>query len=851
MSHDHKHASGCPQCATRALTRNHYFTGKLMVERDFTDEQLYFLERLRLHNQRLHGTGVVCGLEVKQHDNPACQDRYLILKPGSAVDCCGHDILVALEEILDLHAFPNVKALIDQPDGKEHALRLCIRYQECPTEEIPVLYDECGCDDSQCAPNRILESFSIEVEIDPPPDAPIPPLAPELSRKATIAVARARAVELDEAGHRAFVMTSSTNGTIYQVSTDTLAVEAAVTLSGSGWSMALSQDGKRLAVAVTGAPDAELQLFDVSGPATLAAGPTDKAPIAGSAASAVRLGTGPSDHLVAVTTTNSGTVYAWKPGDAAAAPSGTAGLGAALHGLAFSSDGKFAWVTAVDTADIHVLELAVANFAPTKITIAGTQLAAIATVMSTAPDLVAALDRVNGKLHLIDPAAPGKLLGTVALGGTPSQLAVSQGGAWAYIELAGVAPDPASIVAVSLSRLLMNLPTAPSVPFPVGRGGGELALTLSGERLLVAYDGTPPDCIDGGVAVIEVGEASCGALLHELGPCPACETGDCVVLATARRWTPGHKLLDPVDPPSDPAADAAGGIARIDNRDGRRQLVSTQKLQQVIECLLASGSGGAPGEQGPPGPQGPQGDTGPDGPIGPKGDPGPAGPAGAVGPAGPAGPQGQQGPQGPQGPGLDTGIPRITALSWTHANINRVDESIVPIDAGGALAQGLVIGFSRPVVILHGTGKTPVDVANRAHVFIVSSLSDANDPVFTCRCPVRGDVVPVNKLDFDANGKIIRAALTTWGQNDGIAFIPDGRVLGTLFEKGGNPDMTVELRGDFVVDDKGIAIDADFVRASLPSGDRRLSPAPNPDPHKLVGIQGGRFESWFLLALNN
>ena len=33
----------------------------------------------------------------------------------------------------------------------------CLVWRECPTEEVPVLYDECGCDDTQCAPNRILE----------------------------------------------------------------------------------------------------------------------------------------------------------------------------------------------------------------------------------------------------------------------------------------------------------------------------------------------------------------------------------------------------------------------------------------------------------------------------------------------------------------------------------------------------------------------------------------------------------------------------------------------------------------------------------------------------------------------
>src|SRR4051794_10530120 len=87
----------CPECAPRLPLRNHWFWGKCIVPRDLTDEQLFFLEKLRLHHQRLHGAGIPCGLELKAPPNPACRDRLAILTPGGAVDCCGHDILV-LEE---------------------------------------------------------------------------------------------------------------------------------------------------------------------------------------------------------------------------------------------------------------------------------------------------------------------------------------------------------------------------------------------------------------------------------------------------------------------------------------------------------------------------------------------------------------------------------------------------------------------------------------------------------------------------------------------------------------------------------------------------------------------------------
>src|SRR5215467_458854 len=170
--------TACPECEISAFTRNHYFTGKLLVERDFRQEQAYYVDKLRLHEQRLHGWGVVCGLKVKQHENPACRDRFVCIEPGLAIDCCGHDIYVPAEDCVDLTQLDAIKALAKANDQQPHTLEICIRYKECPTEPIPVLYDDCGCDDTQCAPNRILESYEIDVTVDPKspepsPDAPV------------------------------------------------------------------------------------------------------------------------------------------------------------------------------------------------------------------------------------------------------------------------------------------------------------------------------------------------------------------------------------------------------------------------------------------------------------------------------------------------------------------------------------------------------------------------------------------------------------------------------------------------------------------------------------------------------
>ena len=69
---------------------------------------------------------------------------------------------------MDIPGFPAVSKLRTGTAPSPHTLQVCLRFKQCPTEEVPVLYDDCGCDDTQCAPNRILESFEFEVLVDPP-----------------------------------------------------------------------------------------------------------------------------------------------------------------------------------------------------------------------------------------------------------------------------------------------------------------------------------------------------------------------------------------------------------------------------------------------------------------------------------------------------------------------------------------------------------------------------------------------------------------------------------------------------------------------------------------------------------
>ncbi|MEP6859872.1 MAG: hypothetical protein ABJE66_04590 [Deltaproteobacteria bacterium] len=811
------HAATCPTCQASALTRNYYFTGKLMVERDFTDEQHYFRERLRLHNQRSHGSGVVCGLAVTQHTSQACRDRYLLLEPGSAIDCCGEDILVTAEDTIDLQSFPAVKALYDYPDGKDHVLQIAICYRECPTEEIPVLYDDCACDDSQCAPNRILESYTIDVIV----DAVTPPAGfgqPALTRAGTITVAAPRAVALDEAGGRVYVLSTTT---IYQIDASTQAILNTVTLGRAGLAMVISPDGKELFVAVgpktTG--DGELWIYDTSNLAT--------APDTG-----VVTGVGATVPFLAMTSTSeliaaypAGQVLAWKPAAPAATPSEKLTVTTpGLTSLVVSSDGSKAWL-AQGNSTLQLLDLTVSPVVATPYQVTGTMMSVLAVLQSTLPDKLAAADSA-AKLYVIDPAQPSGSapLATAMLAKPPVAMVAAPGGGWVYVD-----ENDDDIEVIDVGRLLQHLPVTPPPRFAVGPKTEELVITASGMRMYVPYAGNAPDGSDGGVAIIDVTDTDCGAPLHEVRPCPDCGTADCIVLATIRGYQPGRLLLDPVDPPPSAADDATHNIARINDLDGRKILASTETLQEVIECMLAhDGGNGAPGKQGPPGPAGPAGPAGADGAPGATGATGATGPTGLTGATGPAGANG--GP-GPAGPGLSTDVTRIIATSWKHG---RPSPLVTITDPGKPSQKGIVIAFDHPVHLVPNGG----DPRNDRNIFRVEvPHQDGNIELFVCSCRLNGSVRPVNPT---VSGTLVTGAAFTGAPAKGLAFIAPSKAP---FQDGA--EVAVTLYGEFVLDEKDNPIAADFNRAKFPSGDIRVHP---PDP--MVGIPGAHFDSWFFAQVD-
>src|SRR5260370_3948607 len=66
--HEGKEHGACAEFGQ--FERLNYFYGQMLSAQDFTTEQSFFREKMKLHNRCLHGYGTVCGLLVEPVDMP-------------------------------------------------------------------------------------------------------------------------------------------------------------------------------------------------------------------------------------------------------------------------------------------------------------------------------------------------------------------------------------------------------------------------------------------------------------------------------------------------------------------------------------------------------------------------------------------------------------------------------------------------------------------------------------------------------------------------------------------------------------------------------------------------------------
>lgn len=141
---------------TPSFERNNYYFGKLLTARDFFLEQCYFNEKRWLINRMILGWGVVCGLEVELVD---AVSKRIKIKPGLAIDCCGHEIAVceAVEKEIRLS---EEECEQNQALQKPEDIYVGLQYWECKTEEVAIAPAACK-EEDKCEFNRIRDYYKI------------------------------------------------------------------------------------------------------------------------------------------------------------------------------------------------------------------------------------------------------------------------------------------------------------------------------------------------------------------------------------------------------------------------------------------------------------------------------------------------------------------------------------------------------------------------------------------------------------------------------------------------------------------------------------------------------------------
>ena len=846
--HDKTTNGLCAACTIDQMARNHYFPGKWLDTRSFEVEQAFQLGKDRRHNRYLHGTGVTCGLRVKQHPNPACRNRFVLVEPGVALDCCGREIYVKDEETVDfrdlfLDAWREANGENTPPDDAAHTIQLCISYAECPTEEVAALFDDCNCDDTAMQPNQILETYSFALRLDPEIDAP-EPQGVELSWENTLNVTRAGFVAYDADAERLYVLAQTAPAAVYVFQTGNYSLTGSHTLPTAATALALSDDGTRLYVALDDNSVQVLDTANLGGAGAVVNTLSHTAAVTRLAVSAA------SGNLYALTPSNT-EVVVWSSdvntagADLTAAHLGDVAVGNGAADLVILPDGSRVIVANITDSSLSVID-------PTDLASGATTQA-----LSLAPSSLAVASTTGGlRLYLADAATPrvqvidavtfAAISAPEALSEAPLALAVSPGGRWLYATVSTAGEGQLWVIdahALEAGDLVVGGNVA------IGENPQRPVLALADGRVYVPFTGDPAVDTSGGVALVTVTETDCDALFEAtLDGCPACDCEDSpcgLVLATVTDYVFDSDVTDD----------------SIDNLRDRPLLPSTQVLYEVLLCLLnREAPTGGSGEQGPPGQPG-QGITAVNVTFVDCTDPGsfafdpatgiltleiPRGCDGADGINGAPGTNGTNGANGQDGQGIDQVVVEFVPCDQPGSSsfVNGILTLVIPSGCGddkvklghicainwnhnketklSQIDQGVIVAFDVPV--RNG------DI--HRHTFRIEvGLREDNDFGTTCWCELPPKTLSGIQLPDDC--KIGEDFEVITGDDDkpvnGAIFVSSTR-LRPGFE------YRVTLEGDhirtldFATGEFGTALDANFLRGELPTGD---------------DVEGGRFFSWF------
>jgi hypothetical protein len=192
----------------------------------------------------------------------------------------------------------------------------------------------------------------------------------------------------------------------------------------------------------------------------------------------------------------------------------------------------------------------------------------------------------------------------------------------------------------------------------------------------------------------------------------------------------------------------------------------------------------------------------------------------------------------------EEGLVRIFALSWRH---NRPHDFRFDLD--GNVVFGLAIAFGREmegdasIRIGMGEDASEPTIANALRLYSEFPHSDFNEPgVFRRVRLMPQEILPIQPVITPGAQLFSAGNSTEEDEASAVLLLFKREPLSSFSVVIGPPPVLlfeVEVLGDHIVeaDERSRAIDAEFVRGELPTGDRPGGAA--------RGIQGGRFVSWF------
>jgi len=158
--HEPTQSCECGICKIPHFERNSYFHGKMLSARDLAAEQRYFNEKRWLINRTILGWGIVCGLEV------CLENGCLVVRPGLALDCCGHELLVCDRQAFHANKIAEHLGVKNGQPYEAIPWALCLEYQECKSEPVKSPSSCNSCDEEKEADrqyNRIRDHYKLTI----------------------------------------------------------------------------------------------------------------------------------------------------------------------------------------------------------------------------------------------------------------------------------------------------------------------------------------------------------------------------------------------------------------------------------------------------------------------------------------------------------------------------------------------------------------------------------------------------------------------------------------------------------------------------------------------------------------